>query len=317
MDPQHAPVPYSATHADRSQQPHPLSPNTTPNEHEYTYNEKDASSRQQSRVDRGSKASSNGRAHDSVISHPFSPKQSYPPSPSSSISSAGGQRQSPTPEIQYSKSTNHGESIKVPAQAHLDPEKHGYRSSQDRPHRHSGTHDAVYDENKYHEKEPLEKAWQLLVSSLLSIYLRPSLIHVQFYLSGPCALLSVAITLWTAVALFVSLALAPLKFCTTRPSLSKQLTTFLVPALNLQLHLVYSHNASQEYSAPMLVVIHLLSPVVAFGVAIAAWTAAGFWFFSSILGDPGGHDGGRHNDGKECIIGVRNWWERWLSRGLR
>jgi hypothetical protein len=137
----------------------------------------------------------------------------------------------------------------------------------------------------------------------------------QFYLSGPCAMLSTAITLWTFGALFVSLLLAPLRFCTTRPSLSTQLTTFLVPALNLQLHLVYSHNASTDYSAPMLVVIHLFSPVVAFGVAIAAWTAAGFWFFSSILGDPGGHDG--HNDGKESILGVRSWWERWLSRALR
>jgi hypothetical protein len=128
-------------------------------------------------------------------------------------------------------------------------------------------------------------------------------------------MLSAAITFWTVIALLVSLALAPLRLCTTAPSFSKQLTTFLVPALNLQLHLVYSHNASTDYSAPMLVVIHLLSPFAAFGVAIAAWTAAGFWFFSSILGDPGGHDG--HNDGKESILGVRNWWERWLSRALR
>jgi hypothetical protein len=137
----------------------------------------------------------------------------------------------------------------------------------------------------------------------------------QFYLSGPCAMLSVVLTLWTMVALLVSLMLAPLKLCTSRPPLSTQLTTFLAPALNLQLHLVYSHNSSQDYSAPMLVIIHLFSPLVAFGVAIAAWTAAAFWFFSSILGDPGGHDG--HNDGKESILAVRNWWERWLSRGLR
>ena len=128
-------------------------------------------------------------------------------------------------------------------------------------------------------------------------------------------MLSVAFTLWTFVALLVSLALAPLKLCTSRPPLSTQLTTFLAPALNLQLHLVYSHNSSHDYSAPMLVVIHMFSPIIAFGVAIAACTAAAFWFFSSILGDPGGHDG--HNDGKESILGVRNWWERWLSRGLR
>ena len=128
-------------------------------------------------------------------------------------------------------------------------------------------------------------------------------------------LLSGAITIWTFVALLISLILAPLRFCSNRPPLSEQLKTFLAPALNLQLHLVYSHDSTTGYSAPMLVVIHLSSPIVALGVAIAVWTAAAFWFFSSILGDPGGHDG--HNDGKESIVGVRNWWERWLSRGLR
>jgi hypothetical protein len=143
----------------------------------------------------------------------------------------------------------------------------------------------------------------------------PSTNTLQFYLSGPCALLSTAITLWTILALLVSLVLLPLRLCTNRPSLAAQITTFLAPALNLQLHLVYSFNDSEGFSPPMLIVIHLFSPIVAFGVALASWTAAGFWFFSSILGDPGGHDG--HNDGKESILGVRNYWERWLSRGLR
>jgi hypothetical protein len=85
--------------------------------------------------------------------------------------------------------------------------------------------------------------------------------------------------------------------------------------LNWQLHLIYSHAASTDYSPSMLVVVHLFSPVIAIGVAISAWTAAFFWFFSAILGDPAGQDG--HNDGKESILGVRNWWERWLSRALR
>jgi hypothetical protein len=65
----------------------------------------------------------------------------------------------------------------------------------------------------------------------------------------------------------------------------------------------------------MLVVVNLFAPVVATGVAIAAWTAAFFWFFSAILGDPAGQDG--HNDGRDSILGVRNWWDRWLSRALR
>ena len=137
----------------------------------------------------------------------------------------------------------------------------------------------------------------------------------QFWLCGPCAFLSTAIALWTLLALLICLALSPLRLCTTRAPLSEQITSWLAPSLNLQLHMVYSHDSATGYSAPMLVVIHLFSPLVAFGVAIAAWTATAFWFFSCILGDPGGHDG--HNDGRESIVGVRNWWEGWLSRGLR
>jgi hypothetical protein len=218
--------------------------------------------------------------HDSVISviSPFSPKPSSAPSPSASIAS--------------------DKRLSLPPRAHLDPEKACYPNDSDsrdpaRPEPH-----AVHDKSEYHEKDPEDKAWQLL-----------------FYLSGPCALLSTAITLWTILALLVSLVLLPLRLCTSRPSLAAQITTFLAPALNLQLHLVYSFNDSEGFSPPMLIVIHLFSPIVAFGVAVASWTAAGFWFFSSILGDPGGHDG--HNDGKESILGVRNYWERWLSRGLR
>jgi hypothetical protein len=121
--------------------------------------------------------------------------------------------------------------------------------------------------------------------------------------------------LWTFVCVFVALLLQPFRLCTKRPSLSSQLTSFLAPPLNLQLHLVYSFSSSTSYSVPMMIVVHLLSPIVAIGVAIGAWTAAFFWFFSAILGDPAGQDG--HNDGKESLLGVRNWWDRWLSRGLR
>ncbi|KAI8934754.1 hypothetical protein NX059_008442 [Plenodomus lindquistii] len=297
MEGQQPPRMVSATHPQRTApQQSPIHPAS--NENDYEYNEKDAYSRQHSvYTDRGSK-SSYGHGRDSVISHPFSPKASSSPSPGSSISS--------TEQSQYfaankrHSSTVDNQSIQYPPRAYLDPEKHGYGSSPDRNSNRpgEGVEAVVYDQGKYHEKGPEEKAWQLL-----------------FFLSGPCALLSGAITLWTIIALLVALVLAPLRFTSTRPSLSEQLKNFLAPALNLQLHLVYSHNPATDYSAPMLVVIHLFSPIVAFGVAIAAWTAAGFWFFSSILGDPGGHDG--HNDGKESILGVRNWWERWLSRGLR
>jgi len=304
MESQRPPAPCSATSPQQSQPQHQLSTNSPSDEYNYAYNEKEPYQRQHSiRIDRHSK-SSFGRGHDSVISsHPFSPKASSAPSPCSSISSIGPQRNS-TPEIRYSRSDIEQRNIPYPQQAHLDPEKHGYGSSRGgrSPNHASATGldgDAiVYDKGAYHEKGPEEKAWQLL-----------------FWLCAPCAFLSGAIALWTIFALVISIVLAPLRFCTTRPQFSEQITSFLAPALNLQLHLVYSHDSTTGYSAPMLVVVNLFSPVVAFGVAIAAWTAAGFWFFSSILGDPGGHDG--HNDGRETIVSVRNWWERWLSRALR
>ena len=138
---------------------------------------------------------------------------------------------------------------------------------------------------------------------------------MQLFLSLPCALLSFLVMLWTMVALLIALLLQPFRLFSSRSTLPTQLTTFLAPPLNLQLHLIYSFSASTEYSAPMLVIVQLFSPFVAVGVAIAAWTAAFFWFFSAILGDPAGQDG--HNDGKESILGVRNWWDRWLSRALR
>lgn len=140
---------------------------------------------------------------------------------------------------------------------------------------------------------------------------------LQLFLSGPCALLSFAIALWTILALFVSLLLVPLRLCSKgRPTLGAQLTNFLAPPLNLQLRLIYSYSSAQNYSVPMLVIVQLLAPIVAIGVAIGAWTSACFWFFSAILGDPAGQDQGR-NDGKDSLLGVRRWWDRWLSRALR
>lgn len=170
MDPQHPSVPLSATHIHHSQQPQQPSPDAVFEDPAYTYNEKDAYPQLQStRAERGSKQSSNyGRGRDSVISHPFSPKQSNPPSPSSSISSVDRQKHNSLTEIHPSVPANDGRNVRLPPQAHLDPEKQNYGSSQERrSHRNSGSvrvDDAVYDQAEYHEKAPEEKAWQLLVS---------------------------------------------------------------------------------------------------------------------------------------------------------
>lgn len=65
---------------------------------------------------------------------------------------------------------------------------------------------------------------------------------------------------------------------------------------------------------PMLILIHLFSPVYALGIALSAWVAAVFWAYAVILGDPDGRDG--NDDGRAAVLGVRAWWERWLERGL-
>jgi len=227
------------------------------------------------------------RQHDSVISHPFSPKASSPPSPASSVSSSSRRH-----EHEHATVT---QPVAYPAPAHMDPEKAAY-GVRDRD---ANVTTILYDSSVYHEKGPEEKPIQLLL-----------------YLSGPCVLLSFAITLYTFFALPLSLALAPIR----RQPLATTVTNLLAPALNLQLRLIYSYAASDSYSVPMLITIHLFSPIVSIGVSIAAWTAAFFWFFNAILGDPARSAGqvhGKHNDGKDTLLGVRNWWDRWLSRGLR
>ncbi|KAF2272813.1 uncharacterized protein EI97DRAFT_196765 [Westerdykella ornata] len=185
-----------------------------------------------------------------------------------------------------------------PPRAHLDPEKASYLNPRQEPHP-NVTH-VVYGADEYPDKGPNERPLQLLL-----------------FLSGPCVVLSILVTLWTLLSLLTAFVLHPLRLCSTaRPSLTARLTSFLAPPLNLQLHLIYSLSYSTEYTLPMLILVLLFSPIVAIGVAVGAWTAACFWFFSAILGDPAGQDQG-HNDGKDTLLGVRNWWDRWLSRGLK
>ncbi|KAL5425725.1 hypothetical protein PMIN06_009017 [Paraphaeosphaeria minitans] len=306
MEP-HLPPPPSAAHNHHHHHHHhhhhPSAASKPPVDIGYQYREKDVFDHRAQyapRVERGSKGSSN---HDSVISYPRSPNvaAASPPSPVSSVSSARNHRSQPSESHSHHAIAH----VAQPPRAYIDPEKAASSSHRSRSPTHASTSNPeatrqtiAYDPDDFDDKGPEDKPLQLLL-----------------YLSLPCALLSLLIMLWTLVALLISLLLQPFRLFSTRSTLPTQLTTFLAPPLNLQLHLVYSFAAADSYSAPMLVVVHLFSPFVAVGVAIAAWTAACFWFFSAILGDPAGQDG--HNDGKESILGVRTWWDRWLSRALR
>ncbi len=49
-------------------------------------------------------------------------------------------------------------------------------------------------------------------------------------------------------------------------------------------------------------------------IAVAAWVAAVFWTYTAILGNPDGKED--RDDGREAVLAVRGWWERWLLQGL-
>ena len=165
MEPQPPSAPSPATFA-RQQ---PAAPHRYPDRYEHVYNEKDAYEHPSydPRVQRGSKGSSKSRAHDSVISHPLSPKAASPPSPASSVSS--GRKQRDPEDFRHSRND-----IPYPPRAHVDSEK-GYAS----PHRSrsptrvSGSNPdvtaVVYDSGEYHEKGAEDKPVHLLVCSMMCI----------------------------------------------------------------------------------------------------------------------------------------------------
>ncbi|KAI9875366.1 MAG: hypothetical protein M1830_008577 [Pleopsidium flavum] len=138
---------------------------------------------------------------------------------------------------------------------------------------------------------------------------------ILFWLSFLCPLFTMIICLHTMGALIIITMLSPLRLCTNSRTYSHQVVRFLSPSLNAQISSIRASEDFINYSASMLVFVHLLSPLISFGVAVAAWVAAGFWFYTAILGDPDGTNG--KDDGRAAVLGVRGWWERWLKKALR
>ena len=145
-------------------------------------------------------------------------------------------------------------------------------------------------------------------------------INILFYLSGPCVILSGMNTIWTFIALVITLLSQPVRICAKRPSFGQQLSGLLGPALNLQLRRIYTPlppyaNEDGSYNAWMLVMVHLSSPFLGLGVMFSAWVLAVYWLSSAVVGDPAGLD--KRDDGRETVLGLRNWWERYLMRSVK
>ncbi|KAL8710293.1 MAG: hypothetical protein Q9220_005063 [cf. Caloplaca sp. 1 TL-2023] len=155
-------------------------------------------------------------------------------------------------------------------------------------------------------------------------------VWILIYLSFLSPIAAILVSFYTIAATLILLMLSPVTICCrTCTPLKSQLRRFLSPPIRFQLRLVFSECDSEfeevtikaeqdgEYQNNpfMLILINILSPVYAGGIAITAWVAAGFWLTAFILGNPDGRDG--KDDGRTVVLGVRRLWERWLLSGLR
>lgn len=145
-------------------------------------------------------------------------------------------------------------------------------------------------------------------------------VKILLFMAGPCVLLSAINTLWALIALFITILTQPIRICARRPTFGQQLAGLLGPTLNLQLRCIYTPlaphaNEDGSYHSCMLFVVHMVSPFLAVAMVFASWVLAIYWLCSGVVGDPAGQD--KRDDGKETVLGLRNWWERWLMKGVK
>ena len=165
--------------------------------------------------------------------------------------------------------------------------------------------------------------------------------YAQINLSFVIPFYSLVSALCTATALLLLVLSAPFRIFAKSSSFNDQLVRLLAPLLTTHLKLIYSSqipsqlpshatttptdpyntstspstSSSSFYSSSKLVLVLLLSPFLSIGVSLTAWVLAFFWCFAKVLGDPDGTE--KDDDGKTAVLGVRNWWERWLCKALR
>lgn len=161
-------------------------------------------------------------------------------------------------------------------------------------------------------------------------------IHRQVVLSMPVPFFTLCTALYTLFALFVVTLTTPLRLCPpTRffrsTSFSTQLCQLLIPALRYHERLAQSSHSdhsrhsqndpytpgttAKQFSSLWLVTVLLLAPFLSFGLLLAVWTAAFFWIFAMILGNPDGTE--RKDDGRAAVLGVNGWWQKWLDKSRK
>jgi len=143
--------------------------------------------------------------------------------------------------------------------------------------------------------------------------------RILFFLSGPVIALSFLNLIWTLISLVITTLSQPVRLCARRITFGQQLASLLGPALNLQLKSIYTPlppyaNEDCVFHPGMLVFVHLVSPILSIGVAVAAWVVACYWLMAGMVGDPAGMD--KRDDGIETVLGLRRWWENLMLKGI-
>lgn len=189
-----------------------------------------------------------------------------------------------------------------------DPEK-AMHSGQNSPNRHAHSTSLTYDDDE--DDEELAQGRQTQEEKAVKILL---------FMSGPCVLLSAVNTVWACIALIITALTQPIRLCARRPTFGQQLAGLLGPTLNLQLRCIYTPlaphaNEDGSYHSFMLFAVHILSPFISMAAMFSSWVLAIYWLCSGVVGDPAGQD--KRDDGKETVLGLRNWWEKWLMKGVK
>jgi hypothetical protein len=200
--------------------------------------------------------------------------------------------------------------------------------------RRTTTWETLDDDLKYHEdmRTVRSHAMTILVCLLLIIPQNTKLTEQKIFLSGPVFFVNLIGAIWSIIA--------PLFICITHPchligcarrtkSLRDRIVSALEPFISFNLFFIYASPRSRSdsaYSISSLTGVLLLSPLLSIGITAAAWTAAFFWLFAVMVGDPKGteeqekrnsslHEE-KDEDGRDTVMWCRRVWRDWLLRSM-
>ena len=142
---------------------------------------------------------------------------------------------------------------------------------------------------------------------------------IQVWLSLLDPLYCLLAAFYTVFMLIPVLLLTPLHLCRSTCDLPSSIIRFISPVLRHHLKMLRVESSEGlldlEYKPFSMIMMYLAAPVLSAGVAVAAWVSASFWIFAITMGNPDGTE--RRDDGRATVLGVRNWWERYLLSAVR